>query len=315
MKRLVLISILLCLAASPAWSAAPVVVQHKSAFASAVTTVSATFASAVTAGNMILVLGGVQFASTLNTPTMTGETFTAWTSAANAGSFEKGQTGVWATDSAAGGQTTVTLTVTGAADIHLHIVEISGQAASPRDIQGNTESTTMSVSTSATTATANDLIVSYYYDNALNHTISAGSGYAQVEQSNNTSGGDVAFSESKTVSATGVQTAAASGNAGDIVEQSIVAVAGTAGGGGTTPVPQQMTLGVGSLAYNINQPALDGFRGCLSTDASCTMEADLCDEMGNCLRFLPGGHTLALNFVKNGASTQVATSTFQVTSQ
>jgi hypothetical protein len=223
---------------------APTITQHKSTFAinpASGGAITATFTSSVTAGNMILALVGAAHNSnnasavTINTPTMTGETFTAWANSANAGSSNNGQTAIFAVNSAAGGQTSVSVTVTYAGgtsvDVHLHIIEVHGQAGSPRDIQGNTESTTMSVSTSGTTTTANDLIIGFFYDDINNITFTHGGSYAQVEQSNNSTSGDAAFSESLSVSSTGTQIATATGNGTDIVEQSIIAIAGTGAGG------------------------------------------------------------------------------------
>ena len=206
---------------------APTIVQHVSAFANSATSLTATFASAVTAGHMILAFGGAGQNVTFGTPTMTGETFTAWAGASNAGTAGNGQTSVFAVNSAAGGQTGVTITISPAADLHLHIIEISGQAASPRDAQGNTESTTLSVSTSGATTVATDLVIGFFHDNATNTTYTVGAGYTQVELTANGPGGDAALSESKAVTATGVQTATATSSAADTINQSIVAIAGT----------------------------------------------------------------------------------------
>lgn len=242
MKRLILFLLFPLLACSVR-AAAPTISQHKSAFGNGVTSISATFTSSVTAGHMILVFAGLAQSSTLNIPTMTGETFTAWAGARNAGTLTNGQTGVWATNSAAGGQTTVTLTFTTAADVHLHIFDIAGQAPSPRDAQGNTEAVALSVTTSGATTNATDLVIGFFYDNALNQTFTAGSGYASVEQTNNTTGGDCAFSESKTVSSTGTQTATASAGGGETREQSIVAISSP---GATTGCTNSIALlGVG----------------------------------------------------------------------
>jgi hypothetical protein len=241
MRKLLRFTLLFLFVACAAKAAAPTIVQQgpNTCFASGVSTVSCSFPSNVTAGNMIIVFGGVQFSSTFNTPTMTGETFTSWAGAPNAGTSGKGHTGVWAVNSAVGGQKQVTLTITsGTADMHLHIIEVSGAAASPRDAQGNTECNpcagTPTVSTSGATTTATDLVLAFFYDNANNRTLSAGSGYAQVAQTNNTTGGDVGFSESKTVSTTGTQTATATGNSGDVVELSIIAIAGASGAAAST---------------------------------------------------------------------------------
>jgi hypothetical protein len=315
MKRLFLTFALL-LVAIPAFAAAPTLSQHASNFSNATTTVSATFPSAPANGDVVIACGGVGGSGvTMNTPTMTGGTFTSWTSIANGAN---GTAQCWLTGTVSGAGTSVALTSSGAADIHLHVFDVSGQAASPKDNQGAANSSANPATvTSGATTTANDLIIPFFFDNANNQTLTAGAGYSSVDQSNNTTGGDVGLSEQKTVAATGTQTATAGGNAlADTLQCIVLAVAGTAGGGGgTTPPPQMMSLGVGALAYSINEPNLLGFQGCLSNDPTCTMEADLCDEKANCLHFPVGSHTLALNFLKAGVPTQVATSTFQVTVQ
>lgn len=245
MKRLLpILALLLC---ASAHAAAPTIVQSASAYVTNLNSVSASFASNTTAGNFIFVGVGTATTSarTVNTPTMTGETFVKQTGASNGGTAGNGQVAIYTVSSAVGGQKTVTATLASGdvADIHLHIIEVSGQAASPIDATGNTESTTLSVSTSASTSTANDLVLMFMFDNSLNHTITAGTGYAQVQQTNNTGNGDVAFSESKTVSATGTQTATASGNAGDTCELGIIAIAGS---GAAPSKPHQLTtLGAG----------------------------------------------------------------------
>jgi hypothetical protein len=210
--------------------AAPTIKQHNSGFSTNNFTVS--FSANTTAGNMLLVCVGAEEAGvlTVSTPTMTGETFVKITGMSNAGSTGNGQVACYAVNSAVGGQTVVNIAESNSGhDIHAHIFEITGQSGSPQDATGNTESTTLSVSTSGATTTANDLVIAFFMDWLNNRTFSAGSGYAQIEQTNNSSGGDSAFSESKTVSSTGVQTATASGNTGDTVEQGIIAIAGTAG--------------------------------------------------------------------------------------
>jgi hypothetical protein len=249
MRRLILCLLFL---ACDVRAAAPVIVtgQHASG-SSSTNSINVSFASNVTAGNMILVCIAAPQNDIITAPTMTGETFTVWTGSPEPGTAGNGQTSCWATNSATGGQKQVTEgTTTGSAGIHMHIFEISGAAASPRDAQGHTQSTTMSVSTSGATTTANDLVIAFFYDFANNRTLTQGAGYAQIEQVNDVTNGDVSLSEQKTVSSTGTQTATATGNSTDTVEQSIVAVAGTAtatpGGafiGGKATVGGKVTIG------------------------------------------------------------------------
>jgi hypothetical protein len=239
MKKLIPI-LLLLLATGSARAAAPVIAgggaQQASGFGTSVSTLSVSLPSNVTAGNMILAfLGTGSTGIGINTPTMTGETFSNIAGCTHDGGATAGQIACYAVNSAAGGQKQVTWTVTGGTpDMHVHILEISGQSGSPQDATGNTTSTTLSVSTSGATTTANDLVIGFFYDNPNNRTFSAGSGYAALQQTNNSTGGDSAFSEDKTVSSTGVQTATASGNSGDSCTQGIIAVAGT--GGGAAPI-------------------------------------------------------------------------------
>ena len=212
-------------------AAAPSIVQSKSGFSNSSTSLTVTFNTNVGTGHMILAfISGIatQNGCTINAPTMTGETFTAWSGAASSVNND-GQAITYFVASATGGSAAVVMSVTGGGcageDPHMHIVEIQGQnVSSPQDGQGNTRSTTLSVSTSGATTGANDLVIGFFYCNPANRTFTAGAGYAQVQQTNNSTGGDSAFSESKTVSGTGVQTATATGNSGSQVHQIIVAV-------------------------------------------------------------------------------------------
>jgi hypothetical protein len=206
--------------------------QHNSGFASNATTLSVSLTNNVTAGNMILVWVGAGQAgiTTVNTPTMTGETLAKVTGASNAGTSGNGQVACYAENSAAGGQKQVTVTTTGTTgDIHLHIQEITGQSASPQDATGNRESATLSVSTSGSTTTATDLIIAFFFDLNTNVTFTATGGSSQIDQGNNGTGGDASFSEQKTVSVIGVQTCTCSSTGTDVCEQGILAIAGTAG--------------------------------------------------------------------------------------
>jgi hypothetical protein len=209
---------------------APTVVQHNSGFSNGTTTLSVSFGSAVTAGNMLLVWIGINQSNSISTVTMTGETLTKVTGASNAGTAGNGATALYAENGAAGGQTQVTVTTSGSDDIHVHIIEVHGQSGSPQDATGNTESATLSVSTSASTTTANDLVVAFFWDFHTAASLTAGGSYSLIDLSQNNTGGDSALTESKTVSATGVQTATAGGNGTDVCEQGIIAIAGTGGG-------------------------------------------------------------------------------------
>jgi VCBS repeat-containing protein len=232
-KRTLLLLVAFLFAACDMRAAAPVIAnsgaQHASGFASSASTLSVSLPNNVTAGNMIIVFVGADPASsvTINTPTMTGETFVKSNGASNVGSVGAGQMATFTVNSANGGQKQVTVTLSAAtANPHMHVIEVSGQAASPIDATGNANSATMSVSTSASTTTANDLVLAFFHDNQNGPILTATAPYAQVEQITN-GGGETSLSEKNTVSATGVQTASASGNGTDTVEQGIIAIAGT----------------------------------------------------------------------------------------
>ena len=209
---------------------APTIIQSNGCFVNSGNPVNCSFGSAVTAGNEIIAICGMAQNSTISSVTMTGETFTNVAAASNSGSAGHGRIGTYEVASAVGGQTQVTCNrTTGNADIHLIILEIHGQPASPDDATGNTNSTTLSVSTSGATTVATDLVVAGFMDDDNNQTFTAGgSGYTQCTncQTNNTTGGDAMFVETKTTSSTGTQTAAPTGNAGDTVAQGILAIKG-----------------------------------------------------------------------------------------
>jgi hypothetical protein len=236
MRKLILF--LLLLAACDAWAAAPSIAnsggQHVSAFTASGGSVTASLPNNVTAGNMIVVfVAAAGTGTTLVTPTMTGETFVKLTNASI--TTGNGQIATYTVNSAVGGQKQVTATETGSTfSMHLHVIEVTGQAGSPIDASGNTASTTLSVSTSTATTTANDLVLGFFGDALNNRTLSATGGSAQIEQTNDATSGDAALSEQKTVSSTGTQTSTASGNSGDSCEQGIIAIAGT--GGGAAPI-------------------------------------------------------------------------------
>lgn len=249
MKKLIpFLLVAFLFAACDVRAAAPVIAnsgaQHCANFALGGTAVNCSLPNNVTAGNMIVVYVGADDAgrTTINTPTMTGETFSKVTGCSNGGGTNKGQVACYTVNSAAGGQKQVTVTLTVAADPHIHVAEISGQTGSPIDATGNTESTTMSVSTSGATTNATDLMIAFFYDNANNHILAPTAPYATIDTSNGGTNNDFGLSESNTSSSTGVQTAAATGNAGNTIEQGIIAIAGTgaaAPSGGTNKRQKQ----------------------------------------------------------------------------
>ncbi len=235
MKRLLLFLLL----SVGAFAASPTVVQSSPATCLSVgtTTISCSFPVNVTAGNMIVVWV-LNDSATINTPTMTGETFVNSAGCSNTASAANAVK-CFTVNSATGGNKTVTATG-GSGDIHVHMAEINGQTASPIDCtNAAAESSTASIS--CTTTNANDLVLAFFGDEHTAKTLTVGSGYTKIQLTSG-GGGDSAISEWKSVSATGSQTATAGGNSTDAVVRSIIAIKGTAGG---ATVHTLTTMGAG----------------------------------------------------------------------
>lgn len=209
--------------------AAPFILQHKSGFVSASGTISVSFTNPVSKNNMILVCVGTTFTgnATVNTPTMTGETFSNIAGMSNPGSGTTGQIQSFSTNSAAGGQVQVTTTSSSAAfDIHMHIFEIVGQTSN--EATGNIISTisSLAVTTSTGISNLNNLNIAFFYDRSGTPSITAGFGYVQVELSNNVANGDVGFSESGVAQITSTQTATATSSNADAFTGVIISILG-----------------------------------------------------------------------------------------
>lgn len=211
--------------------ASPAVVQTSpnTCFGSSVASLTCSFTNNVTAANMWIVCILSDQAAALGTPTAPGETFVALTDGVNPmanSSVSTNKFKCFSTNSAAGGGKTASFTGSGNHDPHIHMLEVSGQNASPIDCtNGIAPSATLSVS--CTSTNAKDLLFAFFGNENNSRTLTVGSGYTINALTNNTSGNDSAMSEYKVVSASGSQTATAGGNSGDAVVQGIVAIKGT----------------------------------------------------------------------------------------
>lgn len=235
--------------------ASPSIVQSASGFVAGGTSKTVGFTANVTPGSLIVVFIGTTQGRTINTPTMTGETFTLVSGATQiGGGAGSPQNACYICSPATGGQKNVTATISGSNDdIHLHIVEVSGQAAIPIDASGVIRSNTVSVSTSLPTNNATDLVLAFFYDTLENPLFTPGSGYAQVTQVGDGGWPAQSLTESQTVSSTGTQTATATIANTRSVGMGIIAIASpssaallaaldfTPGAGGTA-VPQGNTV-------------------------------------------------------------------------
>jgi hypothetical protein len=164
------------------------------------------------------------------------------------------------------GADTVTVHMSAAHNLHMHIYEVSGLlASSVLDQTGSnfqTGATAATVSTSAATTTANEFVFAYFARNNGSGTWTAGAGYGNTKASPNASAGTDAFSEGKIISANGTQTATATSSASDGLTSVIATFKAGAGGTtvGTTSAAQTVTLtntGTGSLSITSLLPSGD----------------------------------------------------------
>ncbi len=196
------------------------VVQSKSGFATGGTNPSVTFPSKNTAGNLIWVAVGSD--ATITPPTdALGNTYTLAVKAVGSGG--SGNAAIYYASPARAGANTVTCNHSGNGDTHCHIAEVTGLVPfSPLDQTGSVASSAgCSVSTAAATTQANEWVAAFFYDSPTSTTMAAGTPYSKVQLSTDNSAGDSALSESQDVTATGVQTAACSGNSSNVLSQLI----------------------------------------------------------------------------------------------
>jgi PKD repeat protein len=245
-------------ASSPSVAPSAQTVQHNSGFIGSASSLAVTFKSSVTAGHILLVAQS----------TFDGETLIAPADSQN-NVFAQLVTGRSPGDSVAAiyiatakttGPDTVTCKIgAGASDnIHCHIYEVSGTTAVV-DAVGSAMQTgeSLSMSTSKATANANDYVFAYFSDDVAESTYAAGPGFGDTEQSVSSSL-DSAFSEDKSVTATGIQTATATGSIADPFVELIVALKNSQTTV-VTPTPPSCTLSVspasGPAPLNVNASA------------------------------------------------------------
>jgi hypothetical protein len=163
----------------------PSFVQQASAHTAGKTSLGVTPASAVTAGDRMVVEVGVWNSSHSKASAVTdsaGNTYTKLTSFTASDGTEMS---VWSAPITAGGGTkpTVTATVGAAADVGVAAVEYSGLAATnPVDVMATSTGTTPSarpVSSGSTTAVGanNELAVGFYADSGFSDSLTADPGY------------------------------------------------------------------------------------------------------------------------------------------
>jgi hypothetical protein len=210
-------------ASSTLASASPTTVQDNNGYVADTTSVAVAFGSNVTSGHVIVVAVSTYDGEALVTPTDTqGNSFTQVVTAGTSGAAVAAIYIATAKSSAAD---TVTCSIANSAsdNIHCHIYEISGVTTTVDKTGTNSQAgTALTVSTSASTANANDYVFAYFADNHTAATYTVGTGYGDTQASEDTSGGDSGFSEDKVVTATGTQTATATGSTTDTFVNLIV---------------------------------------------------------------------------------------------
>jgi hypothetical protein len=195
------------------------IVQHKSGDSgSFVASFSLAFTSNVTAGNMLIYFS----AATGGNSVITAATDNNSNTILNALDFNpttpSAEIRVEYVKVSNSGSTTVTAHSTTTDRLALHIWEVSGlNATTPLDLTetgGPTTSTSQSLTTSGTTAVANELVFAGFYDRDNNASFSAGSGYSPSEFSDGGANHNSGLTEVKIVSSTGTQTATATCGSG-----------------------------------------------------------------------------------------------------
>jgi hypothetical protein len=121
------------------------------------------------------------------------------------------------------GATTVTGNASQSGQIHLHIWEISGLAGTlDASNTGHASSTSLTISTSTSTSANNEVVLGFFFNALSNSTFTAGSGYANYTQTNDSTDGDSGLSEGELVTTTGTQTATAAVSPSSSVDEIIV---------------------------------------------------------------------------------------------
>jgi hypothetical protein len=293
-------------------SAPIAVVQDTTNTGTGSTTLAVAFPGNVTQNNLIIVGVSSSASNSFASPAITDTRGSVWSLAVTR---NPGTTGTPALASIyyavvpSTGADTVTVHMSAAHNLHMHIYEVSGLlTSSVLDQSGSnfqTGATAATVSTSAATSTANEFVFAYFARNNGSGTWTAGAGYGNTKASPNTSAATDAFSEGKIVSATGTQTATATASASDGLTSIIATFKAGAGGTtvGTTSAAQTVTLtntGTGSLSITSIVPS--GDYGQTNTCGTFVAAA------GNCtisVTFTPtavGTRTGAITFTDNAAN-------------
>jgi hypothetical protein len=199
-------------------------VQHNSGFTGSASSVAVKFNSSVTAGHLVLVAQSTFDGETLTAPVDSqGNAFALLVTGDSPGAAVAA---IYVATAKGSGPDTVTCSIgAGASDnIHCHIYEVSGVTAVV-DAAGSAVQIvrSVSVSTSKATTNANDYVFAYFGDNVTASTYVAGSGFGDTEQSESSSG-DSGFSEDKSVTTTGIQTATTTASTADPFVGLIVAL-------------------------------------------------------------------------------------------
>jgi hypothetical protein len=171
------------------------------------------------AGNDLLIVFGLSCAPAGCNPasTISDTANNTWTLATtyDAGLSAHGELYMWYTCAAKSGNDTIKLTNSSNLDQHVHVLEVSGIAASncldQLGMSLNNRVDPAGVSTSSTVSQANEYVAAYFTDWDGNSTWTAGSGYTQRVQTNNAGTGDSALSEDDNAKTglSGIQTATA----------------------------------------------------------------------------------------------------------
>jgi PKD repeat protein len=199
-------------------------VQYNSGFTGNASSVAVGFKGKVTAGNVLLVAESTNDAETLNAPADSqGNAFALLVTGDSPGAAVAA---IYVATAKGSGADTVTCSIgAGSSDnIHCHIYEIAG-TTTVVDAVGNAVQSTrsLSVSTSKATTNASDYVFAYFGDNNMPSTYMAGPGFGDADQSESPSQ-DSGFSEDKSVTTTGIQTATATASTADPFVALIVAL-------------------------------------------------------------------------------------------
>ena len=252
-------------------SASPSFVQQASAHGRA-TSLSVTPSSTLTVGNRMVVLVGVWSAGGATAGTVTDSAGDQFVEVGHWAASEQTEMSVWTAPIWSGGGTkpTITVTLTGSADVGMAASEYSGLStvsdASVVDQSARATGTTSgsaSVSSGATAATSagNELALGLYADSGFGDTLTAGSGWTQRSNISNT--GDMELlSEDQVLASSGAKPNASVGTGPSTTWQvATVVLKGTPASAPTAPgqpTGVSATAGNGSAAVSWTAPPNNG---------------------------------------------------------